>query len=352
MSKIEFGTYTPEQIAKELKRLRPDQLSEVIKHLAFGDKKAGLHRLPTLVKGEPFRNDEGEQCGLCDSKHAHEHPMLKCSGCGEQGLSENMVTHVCAPGKTLKQVFTEEEGEESDRPKLQALNDIYDAMEREGFEEQWGHLIGEAVYKRRHAAEVERIVTEHLEKDFQSRLKQLKINQDWLIERIDHIHQVLCPGRIATWQQRGTQAETAAELLVKACEPFIHFITQFERQPLAKSHDEFYGIHGGTQYEATLRLSDMKKLRDLLRPLPRSDEKPVPTKVTINGRKVTLTDDDCIALTYQRVVDLADTHWGKKALHSVTFHDRITGHSGILDPGRSVVPTEGMIIDACVTSNA
>ncbi len=285
MSKIEFGTYTPAQIAEHLKKLRPDALAEVLKCLAKDDQKAGarrspaaelletlnkrelvliqavlqnimrspvqrwyeqLHDLndsaevmlrkdepsrsleevlsankavsptgekPTLVKGEPFENAQGELCGLCDGTHAHEHPQLKCRLCGEQGLVENMVTHVCDPKKT---------------PKLsQRVSGAFAGLNQQ--------------------------------------VEQLSINQKWLIERIDGIHEKLCPGRIATWQERAIQAETAASKLVEAVQPFIYFITQFERQPLAKSHDAFYGIHGGTEFEANLKLSDMAKLRDLFK---------------------------------------------------------------------------------------
>lgn len=300
MSKIEFKTYTPAQIADNLKTLSNEQLIEVLKCLAQGRKK--VTEPPTLVPDDPFKNKEGELCGLCDGRHAHEHPRVKCSLCGEEGLVENMAKHSCT------------------RLRPCTLDDETPLAER--FVREYSELT--------------------------QRLEQLKINQDWLIQRTDGIHGALCPGRIATWQERAIQAETVAHKLVKACEPFIHFITQFERQPLVKLHDEFYGIHNGTEFEANLRLSEFKKIRDLLRPNQRTG----PTVVNINGSKVTLTPDDCMALTYQRIVDLADTQWGKTALHSVTFHDRVTGHGGILSPGRSVVPTEGMSITAVVTGSA
>jgi hypothetical protein len=259
----------------------------------------------TLVPTEPFKNFKGHLCGLCDGTSEHEHPRLKCSKCGAEGLAENMDKHVCQ-GKPLKQVFVEEAN----------------AKLAERFPGEYSEL--------------------------NQRLDQLNLNQKWLIERIDGIHEALCPGRIATWQERAIQAETVANKLAKLCEPLIHFITQWERQPLRKMDDQFYGIHNGTEFEANLKLSDFKKIRDLLSPGQRT----APTVVSINGTKFTLSSADCVALTYQRVVDLADTQWGTKALHTIVFGDRVTGKSGTLTPGRSIVPTEGMSITAVVTGDA
>jgi hypothetical protein len=63
-------------------------------------------------------------------------------------------------------------------------------------------------------------------------------------------------------------------------------------------------------------------------------------------------------LTYERIVELADTQWGKEALHSVVYShrlpfDQLPGErNGILSPGKRVVPTQGMVIDAVVTGAA
>ena len=99
----------------------------------------------------------------------------------------------------------------------------------------------------------------------QRQLEQMGINVQWLIERIDNIHKMLCPSQFGTWQQRAEQAELAAAQFVEAMKPIIHFIEQWDRQPLRSTSDDFYGIHHGTQYEACLRLSDFRKLLQLLR---------------------------------------------------------------------------------------
>lgn len=57
---------------------------------------------PTLVPGKPIRNTKGSLCGLCDGTDAHEHPPLRCTKCGVEGLVENMdgramPRHQCKP---------------------------------------------------------------------------------------------------------------------------------------------------------------------------------------------------------------------------------------------------------------
>lgn len=47
------------------------------------------------------------------------------------------------------------------------------------------------------------------------RADQLGINCRWLIDKIDRIHQALCPGQCGTWQQRAEQAVEAAERIAQ-----------------------------------------------------------------------------------------------------------------------------------------
>jgi hypothetical protein len=49
----------------------------------------------------------------------------------------------------------------------------------------------------------------------------------------------------------------------KALEPFAAFIDAYERKPV-KWDDEFISIHVGTEFEAGLRLSDLRKARATL----------------------------------------------------------------------------------------
>ena len=49
------------------------------------------------------------------------------------------------------------------------------------------------------------------------------------------------------------------EQLLDALKPFAEFARQWNRQPLSRIADEVYGIHGGTEYEAYLRLSDCRR---------------------------------------------------------------------------------------------
>lgn len=51
-----------------------------------------------LVTHEPFVNEGGALCCLCDGTYRHEHPQLRCLICGATGLHENMEgLHICPP---------------------------------------------------------------------------------------------------------------------------------------------------------------------------------------------------------------------------------------------------------------
>lgn len=49
-----------------------------------------------------------------------------------------------------------------------------------------------------------------------------------------------------------------------ALRPFASFWRQWERQPIAQMGDEFYGIHVGTKYEASLSRSDCRRAAEVL----------------------------------------------------------------------------------------
>ena len=55
-------------------------------------------------------------------------------------------------------------------------------------------------------------------------------------------------------------------------EPFIRFIDTWDAKPLGGIADEFYAIHTSTQYEASLRLSDFRKLREAAAALPDAED--------------------------------------------------------------------------------
>lgn len=58
------------------------------------------------------------------------------------------------------------------------------------------------------------------------------------------------------------EAQVAA--LAGALRPFAQFIDQWEQKPLAGMADEFYAIHTGTEWEASLRRSDCLTARAAL----------------------------------------------------------------------------------------
>lgn len=61
---------------------------------------------------------------------------------------------------------------------------------------------------------------------------------------------------------RGANLPKLIQALEAARDPLqhiAHFAAQWKRKPLVKIHDEFYGIHSGTEFEATLKLSELAK---------------------------------------------------------------------------------------------
>lgn len=52
--------------------------------------------------------------------------------------------------------------------------------------------------------------------------------------------------------------------LRRALQPFAYFARQWNRQPLLDIADEFYSIHTGTQYAASLKISMMERARLVL----------------------------------------------------------------------------------------
>ena len=57
--------------------------------------------------------------------------------------------------------------------------------------------------------------------------------------------------------------------------PFAAFADQWDAQPLHGLSDDLYTIHGGTEWKATLRLSDCRAARALLAP-----QEPTPREET------------------------------------------------------------------------
>lgn len=52
----------------------------------------------------------------------------------------------------------------------------------------------------------------------------------------------------------------------EALEPFAAFIDAFDAKPLSGIDNDLYRIHGGTEYEGVIRLSDFRKARSAINP--------------------------------------------------------------------------------------
>lgn len=48
------------------------------------------------------------------------------------------------------------------------------------------------------------------------RLKQLELNQRWLIAKFDELHAILCPNKHGTWQQRIEQVCDVVKQLARS----------------------------------------------------------------------------------------------------------------------------------------
>lgn len=70
--------------------------------------------------------------------------------------------------------------------------------------------------------------------------------------------------KISETQRLKRAMQRHSEQLLAALEPFAHFANQWEAQPLGRYDDEIYSIHTGTEWEASIRLSDLQKARDVL----------------------------------------------------------------------------------------
>lgn len=76
-------------------------------------------------------------------------------------------------------------------------------------------------------------------------------------------------------------------------------------------------------------------------------------KIIVNGQAKEIEPEP---VSYERALELAEvTPAQAKAFHSVTFRARIdanTFRQGMLMPGRSIEPLEGMVFNAYVTGAA
>jgi len=63
---------------------------------------------------------------------------------------------------------------------------------------------------------------------------------------------------------RKLQAEN--DRLREAAKPISDFITAFDAKPLRQVDDEFYGIHAGSEWEASIRLSHFRALKKAVEP--------------------------------------------------------------------------------------
>ena len=62
--------------------------------------------------------------------------------------------------------------------------------------------------------------------------------------------------------------------VVIAAEPIAAFIAAWDAMPLNTVGDDFYTIHGGTDYEAKLRLSELRALAAALKSYEAEDGEP------------------------------------------------------------------------------
>jgi dihydrofolate reductase (trimethoprim resistance protein) len=79
---------------------------------------------------------------------------------------------------------------------------------------------------------------------------QLKLNCEWLIDKIDRIHGALCGDQIGTWQQRAEQAVKAVEYIASNVSPTLN-----ERYPQTHQtfkHGDAVKKRSGSQWHGTI----------------------------------------------------------------------------------------------------
>lgn len=100
--------------------------------------------------------------------------------------------------------------------------------------------------------ERERAIRETLAWDAVVEPKQLRADLAWLLSLLSDLR-----------EQLGRAQEEAAAMR-EALHPFAEFATMWDAKPLRGTADAFYGIHHGTEWEATLKVSDCRKAAKVL----------------------------------------------------------------------------------------
>lgn len=82
-------------------------------------------------------------------------------------------------------------------------------------------------------------------------------------ERLNEIRAVLAENHDAI-SDIARELLAAYEQATDALKPFAHFAHQWRRAPLRGIADEVYSIHTGTEYAASIRLSDCERAIEAL----------------------------------------------------------------------------------------
>jgi hypothetical protein len=97
--------------------------------------------------------------------------------------------------------------------------------------------------------------------------------------------------------------DTSAKAIRKTLEPFAHFWRQWQRQPMRGLDDEFYCIHTGSEFEASLRRSDCERaaaLADALDAAPAVSDTPLLSALTWSERVERALDAERDAIKMKR----------------------------------------------------
>lgn len=81
---------------------------------------------------------------------------------------------------------------------------------------------------------------------------------EWYVKE----HEDLTKKAIELSEKRKKQAKEFkrhADALAEALEPFAHFIEQWNKKPLGFDVDDIYSIHSGTEWEASITISNLQR---------------------------------------------------------------------------------------------
>jgi len=121
-------------------------------------------------------------------------------------------------------------------------------------------------HKLRHSNNLGQKVQAKLEAERQ-KVAELEKERDELkakVEKLEKNQALPALERLHASAKKVVELKADNERLREAAKPLVHFINQLESKPMRGIDDEFYGIHCGSEFEAFISFSMLRKLREAI----------------------------------------------------------------------------------------